>query len=395
MNNSVLWSITLTSDDVNRFQFIHMLNRVDELDNEAVWLKVTTWGDRHWIGTSHNVTSWGTVSSDDRRQSGFVTPMPPIFLHSISNLISDHGECSLSLESDGSDGDRVLIARAGHTSVVADCPTLTQPSFDISPRGSLSFQLTTDDLQQLSTVLASWPMFLNAGEHPHFRPPHAHMCITRTSLTCTLNWRRYGGSATTVSVPVHANGEAFVSFESPILGRAMSMLFDAGDFRLTLDPNNLSVFFVHNSEWGFAVSVRNEAVARWGQRVSDAFAAAGATVADEWVVGEVPALAGTTSQGHSIAATLFSNTLIGADTARVSYRLSENPPTNAEFLMEMALFNERMVGAKTLLHEGQLFIAADVPLTHPDMSSDIGDAVRRVVRYGDMFMPALMVHAFN
>jgi hypothetical protein len=54
-----------------------------------------------------------------------------------------------------------------------------------------------------------------------------------------------------------------------------------------------------------------------------------------------------------------------------------------------------MVGAKTLLHEGQLFIAADVPLTHPDMSSDIGDAVRRVVRYGDMFMPALMVHAFN
>ena len=63
--------------------------------------------------------------------------------------------------------------------------------------------------------------------------------------------------------------------------------------------------------------------------------------------------------------------------------------------MEMALFNERMVGAKTLLHEGQLFIAADVPLTHPDMSSDIGDAVRRVVRYGDMFTPALMVHAFN
>jgi hypothetical protein len=321
--------------------------------------------------------------------------VPPIFLHSISNLISDHGECSLSLESDGSDGDRVLIAQAGQTSVVADCPKLSQPSFDISPRGSLSVQLTTDDLQQLSTVLASWPMFLNAGDHPHFRPPHAHMRITRTSLTCTLNWRRYGGSATTVSVPVHANGEAFVSFESPIIGRAMSMLFDTGDFRLTLDPNDLSVFFVHNSEWGFAVSVRNEAVARWGQRVSDAFVAAGASVADEWVVGDSPALAATLADGHMLAATIFSDTLVGADTLRVLNRVSENSPSNAEFLMEMALFNERMVGAKTLLHEGQLFIAADVPLAHSDMSRDIGDAVRRVVRYGDMVMPALMVHAFN
>ena len=393
MTNTPLWTITLNPDDVARCQFVQMVGHVDELTKEAVWLRITPNGERKWVAHAHNVLMWGSVYSSTDRGIDALTPVTPLFLHAVSQLISDNGECTLSLEHDGPT-NHVLVARADASSVVCDRPVSTPPDFDFNPRGAVNVTLTGENMQQLATVIGAWPMYMNVREHPNFLPPFANMRITRTNISCTLNWRRYGGNAATVSLPTFATGDAFVSFESPVIGRAMSLLYDEGEFQLTIDPENASVFYVHNESWGFAVSVRRECVARWGQRVVDALEAHGAETSAEWSADDAPALP-ISLFGHNLTVSLIEDSVAATDTLRIAYCLSENSPTHPDFLSELMQFNERLVAAKCMIQDGQLFVAADIPLTHDDIDDDIVRAARRVVGYGDLFQPALMVYAFS
>ncbi|MBM3638613.1 MAG: hypothetical protein FJW98_04165 [Actinobacteria bacterium] len=393
MTNTALWTITLNPDDVARFQFVQMVARVDELTNEAVWLRITPNGERKWVASAHNVLMWGSVYSSTDKGIDALVPVTPLFMHAVSQLISDHVECTLSLEHDGPTS-QVLVARADNSTVVCDCPVASPPEFDFDPKGHVNVNLTGEDLQQLATVIGAWPMYMNVSEYPNFLPPFAHMRITRNSISCTLNWRRYGGNAATVSLPATSSGDAFVSFESPVIGRAMSLLYDEGDFQLTIDPENAPVFYVHNPSWGFAVTVRRECVARWGQRVIDALEAQGAEASTAWSNHDAPALP-VLLHGHHLTVLLIEDSVAATDTLRIAYRLSENSPTHPDFLCELMQFNERLVAAKCMVQDGQLFVVADIPLTHPDMDDDIAQAARRVVSYGDLLQPALMVYAFS
>ena len=393
MTNTPLWTITLNPDDVARFQFVQMVARVDELTNEAIWLRITPNGERKWVASAHNVLMWGSVHSSTDTGVDALAPVTPLFLHAVSQLISDHVECTLSLEHDGPTS-QVLVARANNSTVVCDRPVASPPDFDFDPRGEVIVMLTGEDLQQLATVIGAWPMYMNVSEHPNFLPPFAHTRITRNTISCTLNWRRYGGNAATVSLPVTASGDAFVSFESPVLGRAMSLLYDEGDFQLTIDPENASVFYLHNPAWGFAVTVRRECVARWGQRVIDALEAQGAEASTEWSNDDAPVLP-VNLHGHHITISLIEDTGSATDTLRIAYCLSENSPTHPDFLSELMQFNERLVAAKCMIQNGQLYVATDIPLTHPEVDDAIAQAARRVISYAELFQPALMVYAFS
>ena len=117
MTNTPLWTITLNPDDIARFQFVQMVARIDELINEAVWLHITPNGERKWVTSAHNVLLWGSVYSSTDRGVDALSPVTPLFMHAVSQLISEHGECTLSLEHDGPT-TQVLVARADNSTIV-------------------------------------------------------------------------------------------------------------------------------------------------------------------------------------------------------------------------------------------------------------------------------------
>ncbi len=351
------WSIELTKDDIERFDFVKQVSRRLETAGEVVWLSIRD-GERTWCAKERNTTVWGNAVLDGS-PFDLLMPFAPVFLRHVAGLVIESNMCTLKVSPD----QKVCIVSSGAEEVHGDIPVEWKPSdLEFGNDGDISINLNSMQARRLGELINDWPGPVDKDEYPNFLAPFVVIEVGDEKMTCTMDWSRYGGRANTLVFAINATPHLKFECDSYVLGHGLTENFSHEDWTMTLSSTNPTHLGVHNSEIGFTVTLERECVALVREQIENELKLLDLEV-KEWNTESSHPIVHITYESTQMEIVIIPDKIGHDDYIRVTMCVASGVSNNLATLQEVNNFNEARLGQKYVMNGDSIFLVTDIATT--------------------------------